>query len=96
MDKQKNKKTNICKGKRQPVLGNTKKPRNPVVSIGDKKLISVRYINKVPHINIRAYTRDEHGRMFSTKRGIMLTMDEWNTLKTQFSEIDNQHQSKSC
>lgn len=96
MDKQKNKRTNSSKAKQHPILKKVKPIRNRVVSIGDKKLIGVRYINNVPHINIRAYTRDEHGRMFSTKRGIMLTIDEWKLLKSKIADIDNQYESTSC
>ena len=80
MDKSKVKKENKAK----------KTKRRPgVVSIGDKKLVGIRFISKQPHINIRAYTRDEHGRLFSTKRGIMLSLTEWNQLKKQLSTIDN-------
>ena len=82
MDKQKQKKVTCSKRKLE------KKPKSIVVSIGDKKLVSIRYINKIPHINIRAYNRDNHGRMFSTKRGIMLNREEWNSLKKQINDID--------
>ena len=84
MDKQKQKK--VTCSKRKPA----KKPktRSIVVSIGDKKLVSIRYVNNIPHINIRAYNRDSHERMFSTKRGIMLSRDEWNSLKKQMNDID--------
>lgn len=79
MDKQKQKKikktSKDCKKKR-------------TLSIGDRKLVGVRFINKKPHINIRAYQKDEHGRMFSTKRGIMLTLDEWERLKKQINDLD--------
>ena len=84
MDKPKQKK--ITSTKRKP--GKKQKARSIVVSIGDKKLVSVRYINNVPHINIRAYSRDSHGRMFSTKRGIMLSRDEWDSLKKQMNDIN--------
>ena len=84
MDKQKQKK--VTSSKRKQVK--KAKTRAVVVSIGDKKLVSIRYINNVPHINIRAYSRDSHGRMFSTKRGIMLSRDEWNSLKKQMNDID--------
>ena len=69
-------------------LEKKQKARSIVVSIGDKKLVSIRYINNVPHINIRAYNRDSHGRMFSTKRGIMLSRDEWDSLKKQMNDIN--------
>ena len=59
-----------------------------VVSIGDKKLVSFRYMNGIPYVNIRSYKRDMHGRMFATKRGIMLSLDEWKALKEDTSEID--------
>lgn len=85
MDKTKSKKANKLIKNREI---QKKKVRPQAVSIGDKKLVCIRYINKVPHINIRAYNRDEHGRMFSTKRGIMLTLEEWNRLKNQIASID--------
>ena len=43
MDKQKQKKVTFSKCKKE------KKQKAIVVSIGDKKLVSIRYINKVPH-----------------------------------------------
>lgn len=58
------------------------------VSIGKDKLVSVRYQNNHPLINIRAYIRDQHGRMFSTKRGILLNATEWRQLKQNISKID--------
>ena len=57
------------------------------VAIGDCKLVSVRYVNSVPYVNIKSYTRDDHGRMFSTKRGIMLSADEWRRLKEDTGSI---------
>lgn len=86
MDKSKVKKLISSKVKRKSQ--NVRKKRKSVVSIGDKKLVSVRYINRTPHINIRAYNKDKHGRMFSTKRGIMLSIEEWKQLKNQFADID--------
>ena len=59
-----------------------------VVSIGDKKLVSFRYKNGIPYVNIRSYKRDKHGRMFATKRGIMLSLEEWKSLKEDTNEID--------
>ena len=90
MEKQKNKKNNAAKRNQASNIPKIKKRRNKVVAIGDQKLVRVRFINKKPHINIRAYSRDEHGRMFSTKRGIMLTLEEWNRLKSQMTDIDLQ------
>jgi hypothetical protein len=87
MEKQKTK-NNMEKQKAKKKQEKPRK-RPGVVSIGDRKLVGVRYINKQPHVNIRAYSRDEHGRMFSTKRGIMLSLTEWNQLKKQFAAIDN-------
>lgn len=78
MDKQKQKK------QKKP----TQECKKRTLSIGERKLVGVRFINKKPHINIRAYHKDEHGRMFSTKRGIMLTLDEWECLKRQINDLD--------
>lgn len=59
-----------------------------VVTIGDKKLVSFRYVRGTPFVNIRSYKRDEHGRMFATKRGIMLSLAEWKSLKEDTCEFD--------
>ena len=47
------------------------------VALGTNKLISVHYRTGEPWINIRTYRPDHHGRMLSTKRGILLNLKEW-------------------
>ena len=65
-----------------------KERRERAVSLGHQKLASLRYVNKKPFVNIRQYRSDQHGRMFSTKKGIMLTLEEWRRLKNETSVLD--------
>ena len=60
------------------------------VTIGDKKLVSFRFVRGTPYVNVRSYKQDEHGRMFATKRGIMLGLAEWRKLKEDTDIIDAQ------
>lgn len=59
-----------------------------LVPIGMKKYITIRRYCGQPQINIRDYSRDSCGKMYSTKRGIMLTPEEWTQLKESFKAVD--------
>lgn len=58
------------------------------IPIGLTKNITIRKFSGQPQINIRGYTRDSSGRQYSTKRGILLTPEEWRNLKESFSSVD--------
>ena len=64
--------------------------RNRLFPIGESTFMAVRNLNKQPCVNIRNYNRDELGRLCSTKRGILLSSEEWKTLKEQIAVIDDQ------
>lgn len=68
--------------------------RNRLFSIGEATFMAVRNLNKQPCVNIRNYNRDEHGRLCSTKRGILLSSEEWKALKEQIAVIDDQLQQR--
>ena len=68
--------------------------RNRLFSIGKSTFMTVRNLDKQPRVNIRNYNRDEHGRLCSTKRGILLSPEEWSSLKQQIATIDDQLQQR--
>ena len=59
------------------------------VQIGKRKYVSIRRYGGEPRVNIRQYVEDIHGRPYSTKRGILLTLDEWHQLKKSVKYIDS-------
>lgn len=64
----------------------TREPRK--IKLGKFKYVTIRKFNGRPKVNIRNYSRDCYGKLLSTKRGLLLTTDEWNTLKESVSTID--------
>lgn len=56
--------------------------------IGVHKFVTIRKHGGKPKVNIRDYTSDGHGDVYATKRGIMLSLEEWTLLKEQISTID--------
>ena len=59
-----------------------------LIKISDRKYISIRSYGGEPRVNIRQYIHDTHRRPYSTKRGILLTPNEWQQLKKNFKDID--------
>jgi len=59
-----------------------------LVPIGNGKFITIRKHNGEMMINIRDYVRDSCEKLYSTKRGIMLNVQEWNNLKDKISLVD--------
>ena len=59
-------------------------------SIGNHKLAILRHVRNKPFINIRQYKSDECGRLFATKKGIMLSLDEWKALIQGSNIFDEQ------
>ena len=68
--------------------------RNRLFPIGESTFMAVRNLYKQPRVNIRNYNRDEHGRLCSTKRGILLSSEEWKALKEHIAVIDDQLQQR--
>ena len=64
------------------------KPASKLIRIGKHKFITIRKYCGEPRINIRDYTYDGCGKLYSTKRGIMLTPAEWQQLKEQCDTVD--------
>lgn len=63
--------------------------KSKLIPIGNKKYITIRKYGGKPNINIRDYTSDDCGKLYSTKRGIMLSVEEWIQLKDSCSIVDN-------
>ena len=59
------------------------------INIGDKKLVKLSYYRKQPYINLREYIISKEGTFVPTKKGILLTPDEWEKLKTEVTNIDD-------
>lgn len=62
--------------------------QSKLVPIGSKNYITIQRYCGQPQINIRDYSADSLGKLYSTKRGIMLTPVEWKQLKDSFSSVD--------
>ena len=66
-----------------------------LVPIGNGKFITVRKHKGEMKINIRDYVRDSCEKLYSTKRGIMLNVQEWNNLKDQIGLVDELLQKRN-
>lgn len=62
--------------------------KSKLVPIGQKKYITIRKYCGRPQINIRDYSADSCGKLYSTKRGIMLSPEEWVQLKNSVYSVD--------
>ena len=69
--------------------------RCQLLPIGESKFISIRMVRKKPSVNLRSYHRDEFGRLISTRRGIVLSADDWIDLKKHMNEVDNRLKSSN-
>jgi len=56
--------------------------------LSERKFITIRKYAGTAKINIRDYNSSESGRAYSTKRGILLSKEEWEQLKLNISSID--------
>ena len=64
-------------------------PKSHRIPIGNMKFVKVHNHKQEPCVNIRDFMTDATtGRMYSTKRGVILSQNEWNTLKRCSDEID--------
>ena len=73
----------------QPLPKKSPTPReSTLIPLGGKKFVTVRSYNGQMKLNIRKYINDVHGKMYSTKNGIMLTVAEWRQLKKSVKDID--------
>ena len=60
------------------------------IHLGSNKHVTVRRHNKDTCVNIRSYLNDDYRLLSSTKRGILLNLREWETLKHNIANIDAQ------
>ena len=60
------------------------------IPIGHGKYVKVCNYRQKPYINIRDYTTTSEGRLYSTKRGILLSPAEWKQLKKSMKEVDQE------
>lgn len=74
------------KPKRRMNRHHAQEPRK--IKLGKSKYVTIRKYNGRPKVNIRTYSRDCYGKLLSTKRGLLLTTNEWRTLKESVSIID--------
>lgn len=59
-----------------------------LIPIGSGKYVKVCSYRNKPYINIRDYTTTAEGRLNSTRRGILLSPEEWKQLKKCTKEVD--------
>lgn len=62
--------------------------RKAAVGIGKDKMVLLRRQGGKTFVNIRRYRWDKHFRSFATKTGILLTPEEWISLKEETSIFD--------
>jgi len=74
--------------KREQLKENPTRLVSKLVPIGNGKFITIRKHRGDMKINIRDYVRDSCEKLYSTKRGIMLNVQEWNNLKESISLVD--------
>ena len=96
----KQKTTGMAQCRRKPKLPKKarkvdEKLQSEYIAIGSDKFITVRKKGPALYLNIRQYKRDAHGRLISTKRGIMLTMAEWTQLKGNIRMVENRLKRRS-
>ena len=58
--------------------------------LGNRKFITIRKYNGQPMVNLRLYIHDSHGKPYATKRGILLTYDEFCQLMKHSKDIAKQ------
>ena len=90
----KQKTTGVAQCRRKPKMPKKaqkldEKLQSEYIALGGDKFITVRKRGPALFLNIRQYKRDAHGRLMSTKRGIMLTMAEWTQLKGNIRMVEN-------
>ena len=67
----------------------TRSYQSTLIPIGNGKYVKVCMHQRNVRINIREYITDETtGRKMSTKRGMMLTPNQWDRLKSIFCDVD--------
>ena len=85
--------TQVTQCRRKPQRpGKVQKPetltQSHLVALGNDKYISVRKQGSELFVNMRQYRCDAHGRLLTTKRGMMLTMKEWAQLKANIKQVE--------
>ena len=63
--------------------------RQLLFPLGENKFIIIRKMKNLPYVNIRSYSKDEHGRLFATNRGILLSPKVWAALKSHTASLDD-------
>jgi hypothetical protein len=58
--------------------------------IGNGKYVKITHYRKKPYVNIRDYTTTFNGKLYATKRGILLHPQEWNQLVKSVKEVDQE------
>ena len=58
--------------------------------LGNRKFITIRKYNGQPMVNLRLYIHDSYGKPYATKRGILLTQDEFCQLRKHSKDIAKQ------
>ena len=67
-----------------------KRPPTKCIAIGNGKHVKVCSYRHKPYLNIRDYTTTSDGKLYATKRGILLHPEEWKQLKKVVKEVDQE------
>lgn len=78
----------IVDGTKEQVDTVNQKLRQTYIPIGNGKYIKVGKYNRGTKINIRDFTTTVEGRLLATKKGILLSPEEWKQLKKVTKEVD--------
>lgn len=71
-------------------------PTPQLIPIGPNKYVRVSKYRGNVYINIRDYIKEDTGKFYATKRGVLLTPNEWLSLKERVSAIDRELQAVDC
>lgn len=71
----------------QPVPPMPPVRESKMLPLGNRKFITIRKYNGQPMVNLRLYIRDSYGKPYATKRGILLSQDEFHQLRKHAKDI---------
>ena len=67
--------------------------RDHPIYIGNRKYIKLSTYKKKPYVNIREYITTAQGKLYPTKKGILLKPEEWKQLHTIVKQVNQRLKS---
>ena len=71
-------------------------PEQKLIPIGSYKFAKVCKYHGKTYVNIRHYIKGDKGRLYSTKKSVLLTPSEWRILKKSVKDIDKELKNMKC